>query len=123
MTNFLGYLNAYLRGNLKGDDGVMAPEQCYVDMPHNNVSKKLESVLQGKYTVTEEIKTYSGFEYTAAMQPTIGISPKRLKKQIRLALKEEGIQANVSVKPGQNELNLKILRIKVQNKEPEHLEG
>ena len=120
MTNFLSYFSDYLsKGYLGGDEDLKMPEPRYIDMPRSNVSTTLEEVLTGKYTVTEEIKTYNGFEYTAAIQP-IGKSPKWLKKQIRLALKEEGIPATVSVKPGRNELNLKI---KVREKELERIGG
>ncbi len=101
MTNFLGTLNLYKeRGSsLLCDEDIKMPPKQIVE--GKSTGQKIKALLQGKYTLYEEVQTtMGGYKYLATLS-CIGMSPKRIKRYVRKALKDNNIKAMVGVKQEQ----------------------
>ncbi len=98
MTNFLGSLNLYKeRGSsLLCDEDIQMPQKQIIKI--KTVEERIKDLLEGDYTVCEEIRTTMGFFQYIATLNYMGMSPKRVKKSIKKALKDNQINATVGVK-------------------------
>lgn len=119
MTNFVGCLDAFKQrgGRLSEDEGFYLPGRQFLKAP-KKCDERIKSLLEGEYTDHESISTYRDFEYQARIRPNkispaIGMSTKRIKRQLSEALRDEKISATVSVKTGYD------LRKKAEKKKEE----
>lgn len=106
MTNFVGCLDAFKQrgGRLSEDEGFYLPGRQFLKAP-KKCDERIKNLLEGEYTDHESISTYRDFEYRARIRPNkvspaIGMSTKRIKRQLSEALRDEKISATVSVKTG-----------------------
>ncbi len=115
MTNFAGCLEEYERrgGKLTEDEGFWLPRRQFLKVSKKS-DARIEKLFEGEYTISEEISTYRAFEYRAAIKPAIGMSPKQIKKEVRNTLKNQKINATVSVKTGKVNNDYLYLTITVE---------
>ncbi len=102
MTNFLGTLNLYKeRGSSLCDEDIPMPQKQIIKVKTETVEERIKELLEGNYTLFEEIRTtIGGYQYFATLS-CIGMSPKRIKRYVRKALKDNNINAMVGVKQEQ----------------------
>ena len=99
MTNFVGCLKAFRErdGKFSEDEGYWLPEHQFLQAP-KKCDERIKKLLKGDYTLFEVVSTYSGFEYKATIDSTIGMPPKQVESGVLTALENEKILAIVSVK-------------------------